>query len=35
VSASLGRPGLRAGLSAALNAQERMLLQEIAELDAK
>ena len=35
VSASLGRPGLRAGLSATLNAQERMLLQEIAELDAK
>jgi hypothetical protein len=34
VRASLTRPGLRAGVSAALEAQERALLKEIAELEA-
>lgn len=33
VRASLARPGLRAGLFAALKAQERALLQEIAEFE--
>jgi hypothetical protein len=34
VRASLARPGLRAGLFAALKAQERLLLEEITELEA-
>jgi hypothetical protein len=33
VRASLAQPGLRAGLFAALKAQERSLLQEIAEIE--
>jgi hypothetical protein len=35
VLASLARPGLRAGLFAALEAQERSLLKEIAEIEAE
>ena len=35
VRASLARLGLSAGLFAALKAQERAMLQEIAELEAK
>jgi len=34
VRASLARPGVRAGLFAALKAQERSILQEIAEIRA-
>jgi hypothetical protein len=35
VQASLARPGLRAGLFAALKAQERLLLHEIVDLEAR